>query len=129
MEASNLLMAALSKRFGGNFSLQDGVCALADARQQEAVIIEMPKNAASVTLHCTMGLSDLSPLGCRRMLEMNFQQGRSAGCWLALDEAGLLRLCSQMSMKALDEVIFCDWVSGFTKVAVELRDQLRKCCL
>ncbi|WP_124384613.1 CesT family type III secretion system chaperone [Pseudomonas sp. R5-89-07] len=124
MAGDEVLMAALSQRYRGAFSLQEGVCVLGNAQHQETVVIEMPVGDGSVLLHCRMERACTGPQAWRQILEMNFPRAAHTGCWLALDELGELRLCSLMPKRVLNELIFCDWVSGFMKSALDMRDLL-----
>lgn len=119
-----LLMEALSKRFGGKFTLREGVCSLGNSQHQEVVVIEMPAGEGSVLLHCMMRVPGIGPQAWRQILEMNLPSAMNPGGWLALDNVGELRLCSLMPKMVLSEVVFCDWVAGFMKAALEMRDRL-----
>nr|WP_251010247.1 type III secretion system chaperone [Pseudomonas fluorescens] len=116
----------MGHQLGASLNLQHGVCALHDAKQQEAVIIESPEHSDNVILHCRLGavLPGLDTL--KQLLNLNFDVSSLRGCWLALDQ-GDVRLCTQREQDQLDEERFCDWVSGFVVQARETRTRLERC--
>ncbi|MFO2466009.1 type III secretion system chaperone [Pseudomonas sp. 15FMM2] len=118
-----LLLHALGKRYGAKLSLQNGICALNNAQGQEAVVIEVPADAAMVMLHCTMTALASSEV-YRHLLKVNFQMDKTLGCWLALDDLENVQLCDQLPLVVLDELTFCDWVSGFITHAMAMRTRL-----
>ncbi|MGE6386427.1 type III secretion system chaperone [Pseudomonas sp. NPDC078416] len=102
---------ALGKRLGTALQLENGVCALFD-EGREVVIIEMPTAGDVAILHCKLSLRP-DPSLYERLMRLNFDSGAMSGCWLALDEQHSVRLCTQLPLKALDELTFVEWVQGF----------------
>lgn len=102
---------ALGKQLGTALQLENGVCALFD-EGREVVIIEIPAGGDVAILHCKLSLRP-DPGLYERLMRLNFDSGAMSGCWLALDEQHSVRLCTQLPLKALDEMTFVDWVQGF----------------
>ena len=104
-------LQALGKQLGTALQLENGVCALFD-EGREVVIIEIPVAGDVAILHCKLALRP-DPALYERLMRLNFDSGAMSGCWLALDEQHAVRLCTQLPLKALDELTFVDWVQGF----------------
>lgn len=104
-------LQALGKQLGTALQLENGVCALFD-EGREVVIIEIPAAGDVAILHCKLALRP-DPGLYERLMRLNFDSGAMSGCWLALDEQHAVRLCTQLPLKALDELTFVDWVQGF----------------
>ena len=118
------LIAALGEHLGTDLRLDNDVCALFDANEREAVVIEAPEHSDSLILHCKLDAPTHSPGLHKRLLEMNFRLDVLRGCWLALDDQGTVRLCTQCPLKMLDEIGFCHWVVGFIAQIEELQPVL-----
>lgn len=118
-------IARLAHQLGTSLHLQGGVCALHDAKQQEAVIIESPERSDNVILHCRLGAALPGLDTFKQLLNLNFDVCSLRGCWLALDQADV-RLCTQRDLDQLDEEGFCDWVSGFVAQGRETRTRLER---
>lgn len=116
-------IAHLGAQLGVPLNLQDGVCALNDSAQQQAVVIEVPDHSDGVILHCRLGGLRPGPNNMQRLLCMNFDVANLHGCWLALDQQDV-RLCTQHALAQLDEQRFCDLVQGFIAQAQATRTEL-----
>lgn len=46
---------ALGAQLGTSLTLQNGVCALNDAQDNEAAVIELPEHSEMVVFHCRVG--------------------------------------------------------------------------
>ncbi|MFT0182966.1 MULTISPECIES: type III secretion system chaperone [Pseudomonas] len=117
------LLDALAARLRTPLTLDQGVCALYDAQQREALVLECPEHSDSIILHCDLRLA--RPVDAITLLEMNFRADVLGGCWLAQDPEGCIRLCALCAQELLDERRFCDWVLGFMAQVSEVRDRLQ----
>ncbi|MCW1248435.1 type III secretion system chaperone [Pseudomonas sp. SAICEU22] len=107
------LIAALAEHLNADLQLEGGVCALYDASNREAVVIELPDHGDLAILHCAVDVPAHMPGLHKRLLELNFRLDLLAGSWLALDDKGSVRLCAHCPLSMLDEAQFCHWVVGF----------------
>src|SRR5688572_27660989 len=114
------LISALAEHLHAQLQLEGGVCALYDASNREAVIIELPDHGDVVILHCAIDVPALH----KRLLELNFRLDLLGGSWLALDDKGSVRLCAHCPLSMLDEARFCHWVVGFIGQVGEVRARL-----
>ncbi|MEH2921575.1 CesT family type III secretion system chaperone [Samsonia erythrinae] len=108
---------------GGQFRLQDGICALREPDGQEAVVLEVPANSDVLVLHSDV-MRFQAEVGIsvyQLMLMLNFEMAAMKGCWLALDENLTLRLCTQHIAASLDDASFTVLLLGFTEQAKETR--------
>jgi len=115
------LIAALAEHLHADLQLEGGVCALYDASNREAVIIELPDHGDLAILHCAVDVPAHMPGLHKRLLELNFRLDLLAGSWLALDDQGSVRLCAHCPLSMLDEAQFCHWVVGFIGQVGEVR--------
>jgi hypothetical protein len=105
--------------------LEEGICQLTNAQQQEAAVIELPPESSSVVLHCRVGqLTGQDAALLPNLLAMNFEMNAMRGCWLALDGENAIRLCTQCEMSALDVEQFARWLSAFIGQSGEVREFL-----
>ncbi|CAM3057407.1 Tir chaperone family protein [Pseudomonas floridensis] len=115
---------ALGAQLGTSLRAQNGVCALYDAQDNEAAVIELPDHSEVVVFHCRVGRCPERSADLQRLLSLNFDVARLHGCWFALDQ-GDVRLCAQRELASLDEPQFCDMARGFIVQAREARTFLR----
>jgi hypothetical protein len=118
------LISALAEHLHAQLQLEGGVCALYDASNREAVIIELPDHGDVVILHCAIDVPAHAPGLHKRLLELNFRLDLLGGSWLALDDKGSVRLCAHCPVSMLDEARFCHWVVGFIGQVGEVRARL-----
>ncbi|KPB76994.1 type III secretion system chaperone [Pseudomonas cannabina] len=111
---------ALGAQLGTSLTLQNGVCALYDAQDNEAAVIELPEHSEMVVFHCRVGRCPERAADLQRLLSLNFDVARLHGCWFAVDK-GDVRLCAQRELVSLDESSFCDVTRGFIVQAQEAR--------
>jgi hypothetical protein len=117
------LIEALGAQLGTALMLENGVCALFD-EDREVVIIEIPSAGDLVNLHCKLA-THTSPDHHQRLLRLNFDSAAMRGCWLALDDRGDVRLCSQLPLALLSELTFVHWVQGFVKQTKQVLSFMR----
>lgn len=102
--------------------LEQGVCLLTNAQQQEVAVIELPQQSSAAILHCKVAeLTGQDALLLPNLLAMNFEMNAMRGCWLALDGKNAVRLCTQSEMAALDAESFGRWLSAFISQSEEVR--------
>ncbi|VEB99393.1 DspF/AvrF protein [Cedecea lapagei] len=102
--------------------LEQGVCLLTDAQQQEAAVIELPPESSAVVLHCQVAeLTGQDAALLPNLLAMNFEMNAMRGCWLALDDRNAVRLCTQCEISSLDAERFALWLSAFINQSGEVR--------
>lgn len=111
MASPESLIEGLARHFGTSLKLENGVCALF-AQDKEVAIIEIPTSGDVAILHCYLSVSP-SPHLYEQMLRMNFDLADLHGCWLSLDEKKDVRLCTQLPLSQLSEMLFVQWVLGF----------------
>lgn len=105
--------------------LEEGICLLTNAQQQEAAVIELPPESSSVVLHCRVGqLTGQDAALLPNLLAMNFEMNAMRGCWLALDGENAIRLCTQSEIFALDAERFAGWLNAFINQSGEVREFL-----
>ncbi|PWC22435.1 DspFAvrF family protein [Brenneria roseae subsp. roseae] len=106
-----------------SLNLQAGICVINGPDGQEAAILEIPDNSDALLLHCQLisfqGYD--SPAAYHLMLLLNFEMAAMRGCWLALDENGMLRLCTQHALDSLTEPRFSALLTAFIHQAGETR--------
>lgn len=118
------LISALGEHLHAGLQLEGGVCALYDAHQREAVVIELPEQSDVAILHCAIDVPPHTPGLHQRLLTLNFRLDLLGGSWLALDEKASVRLCAHCPLSMLDETRFCHWVVGFIAQAGDVRQRL-----
>ncbi|WLG96126.1 type III secretion system chaperone [Pseudomonas sp. FP198] len=118
------LISALAEHLHAQLQLEGGVCALYDASNREAVIIELPDHGDVAILHCAIDVPAHAPGLHKRLLELNFRLDLLGGSWLALDDKGSVRLCAHCPLSMLDEARFCHWIVGFIGQVGEVRARL-----
>ncbi len=118
------LISALADHLHADLHLEHGVCALYDAHDCEAVVIELPEHSDLAILHCAIELPAHAPGLHKRLLELNFRLDLLGGSWLALDDKACVRLCAHSALSGLDETRFCHWVVGFVAQVNEVRPRL-----
>ncbi|MBC3345612.1 MULTISPECIES: type III secretion system chaperone [Pseudomonas] len=118
------LIQALAEHLHAVLQLEGGVCALYDASNREAVIIELPDHGDVAILHCSLDVPSHTPGLQKRLLELNFRLDLLGGSWLALDDKGSVRLCAHCPLSMLDEPRFCHWIVGFVAQVGEVRTHL-----
>lgn len=118
------LISALADHLRADLHLQQGVCALYDTQDREAVVIELPDHSDMAIVHCAIELTAHASGLHKRLLELNFRLDLLGGSWLALDDQACVRLCAQCPLSALDETAFCHWVVGFVRQVDALRPRL-----
>lgn len=113
---------AWGKQHKISLRLEEGVCLLTDAQQQEAAVIELPPESSAVVLHCRVGdLTGQDAALLPNLLAMNFEMNAMRGCWLALDGENAIRLCTQCEVFALDAELFAGWLNAFISQSGEVR--------
>lgn len=118
------LISALAEHLHADLQMEDGVCALYDRGNREAVVIELPEHGDLAILHCAIEVPPHTPGLHKRLLELNFRVDLLGGSWLALDDTGSVRLCAHCPLSMLDEVRFCHWIVGFIAQVTEVRTRL-----
>ncbi|WP_434560190.1 CesT family type III secretion system chaperone [Pseudomonas sp. Z5-35] len=118
------LIHALAQHLNADLQLEGGVCALYDASNREAAIIELPDPGDVAILHCSIDVPAHAPGLHKRLLELNFRLDLLGGSWLALDDKGSVRLCAHCPLSLLDEAKFCHWIVGFIAQVGEVRGRL-----
>ncbi|SCW62499.1 MULTISPECIES: type III secretion system chaperone [unclassified Pseudomonas] len=118
------LISALADHLHADLHLEDGVCALYDRHNREAVVIELPDHSDIAILHCAIEVPAHAPSLHKRLLELNFRLDLLGGSWLALDDKACVRLCAHCSLAMLDEKGFCHWVVGFVAQASDVRTRV-----
>lgn len=118
------LISALADHLHADLQLEQGVCALYDKHNREAVVIELPEHSDMAILHCTIEVTVHAPGLHKRLLELNFRLDLLGGSWLALDDKACVRLCAHSALSALDETRFCHWVVGFVAQVNEVRPRI-----
>lgn len=118
------LLEQYGRTLNTELTLDNGVCVLLDARQQELVAIEAPPGG-NLLLHCQIiapqEMGD-NPALWRALLAMNFEMEAMRGCWLALDSEVALRLCSQQPLEHLDAPRFTQLVNNFIDHGHQVRE-------
>ena len=117
-------LARLGERLGTPLTLQHGVCALYNERDQQLAVIEIPQLGNSIMFYCRLGQVEHGLDSYQRLLAANFDMGSMRGCWFALNREALC-LCTQRDIAELDEERFCDLAMGFIAQAQTLRDTLQ----
>ncbi len=120
------LLAALSQHLNIELQLENGVCALFNSQNQEVCVIELLPQSSSAVLHCAITPDIPAQEHYEKLLKLNFQPDKLQGCWLALDEADGLRLCTQCPVEFLTGHGFCEWVTGFIQQVVDTRQLLAR---
>ena len=123
MADTTLLLAALGSYLGTELTLEDGVCALFN-NGKEVVIVEIPPAGDVAILHCKLTVHP-DPRLYEQLLRLNFNAGAMHGCWLALDDQGVVRLCAQLALDPLGEPAFVQWVTGFVQQTAEMPGLLK----
>ncbi|MDO7895766.1 type III secretion system chaperone [Pseudomonas citrulli] len=118
------LISALADHLHADLQLEDGVCALYDKADREAVVIELPEHSDMAILHCAIEVTAHAPGLHKRLLELNFRLDLLGGSWLALDDKACVRLCAHSALSTLDETRFCHWVVGFVAQVNEVRPRI-----
>nr|WP_298141196.1 type III secretion system chaperone [uncultured Pseudomonas sp.] len=116
-------LTRLGERLGTPLTLQRGVCALYNDRDQQLAVIEIPQPGRSIMFYCRLGQVAHEVDGYQRLLASNFNMSSMRGCWFALSR-GALCLCTQRDIAELDEERFCDLAMGFIAQAQAIRDTL-----
>lgn len=118
------LLEQYGRTLNTELTLDNGVCVLLDAQQQELVTIEAPPGE-NLLLHCEImppqQMTD-DPALWRALLAMNFEMDAMRGCWLALDPEVALRLCSQQPLEHLDAPRFTQLVNNFIDQGRQVRE-------
>lgn len=119
----NQLLQHFGKRAGAALELQDGVCALYDPEGRQAAVVEAHGETDTVIVHCRlMDFREQSdPQLLQQMLMLNFEISAMRGTWLALDDEGLLRLCTIYALANASEQSFSDLLEGFVAHVAEVR--------
>jgi hypothetical protein len=117
-------LARLGERLGTPLTLQRGVCALYNDRDQQLAVIEIPQPGSSIMLYCRLGQVPRAADSYQRLLARNFDMSSMRGCWFALSRDALC-LCTQRDIAELDEERFCDLAMGFIAQAETLRNTLQ----
>ncbi|SCZ43034.1 MULTISPECIES: type III secretion system chaperone [unclassified Pseudomonas] len=118
------LISALAEHLHAHLQLEGGVCALYDASNREAVVIELPDHGDVAILHSSIDVPAHAPGLHKRLLELNFRLDLLGGSWLALDDKGSVRLCAHCPLAMLDEARFCHWIVGFVAQVGDIRARL-----
>ncbi|MBT2340244.1 MULTISPECIES: type III secretion system chaperone [Pseudomonas] len=118
------LISALADHLHADLQLEEGVCALYDRNNREAVVIELPEHSDMAILHCAIEVTAHAPGLHKRLLELNFRLDLLGGSWLALDDKACVRLCAHSTLSTLDETRFCHWVVGFVAQVNEVRPRI-----
>lgn len=118
------LLEQYGRTLDTELTLENGVCVLLDAQQQELVTLESPPGE-NLLLHCQImspqAMRD-DPALWRALLAMNFEMEAMRGCWLALDPEVALRLCSQQALDQLDAPRFTQLVNNFIDQGRQVRE-------
>lgn len=118
------LLEQYGRTLDTELTLENGVCVLLDAQQQELVTLELPPGE-NLLLHCQiMSPQEMhdDPALWRALLAMNFELDAMRGCWLALDPEVALRLCSQQALEHLDAPRFTQLVNNFIDQGRQVRE-------
>ncbi|MDR7343434.1 hypothetical protein J2X14_001846 [Pantoea alhagi] len=118
------LLEQYGRTLDTELTLENGVCVLLDAQQQELVTLESPPGE-NLLLHCQiMSPQEMrdDPALWRALLAMNFELDAMRGCWLALDSEVALRLCSQQALEHLDAPRFTQLVNNFIDQGRQVRE-------
>lgn len=118
------LLEQYGRTLNTELTLENGVCVLLDAQQQELVTLESPPGE-NLLLHCQiMSPQEMrdDPALWRALLAMNFEMDAMRGCWLALDAEVALRLCSQQALEHLDAPRFTQLVNNFIDQGRQVRE-------
>ena len=118
------LISALAEHLHAHLQLEGGVCALYDASNRVAVVIELPDHGDVAILHSAIDIPAHAPGLHKRLLELNFRLDLLGGSWLALDDKGSVRLCAHCPLAMLDEARFCHWIVGFVAQVGDIRARL-----
>lgn len=116
-------LARLGERLGTPLTLQRGVCALYNDRDQQLAVIEVPQPGSAIMFYCRLGQADHELDSYQRLLATNFDMASMRGCWFALNQEALC-LCTQRDIAELDEERFCDLTMGFIAQAQKIRNTL-----
>lgn len=117
-------LARLGERLGTPLTLQRGVCALYNDRDQQLAVIEIPQPGSSVMFYCRLGQVAREVDSYQRLLASNFDMSSMRGCWFALNRDALC-LCTQRDIAELDEERFCDLAMGFIAQAETIRNTVK----
>lgn len=123
-EQLNHYLQLYGRKMNTVLCLKEGVCALADSRQQEVAVVELPSGSDSVLFHCRLAslAGSIPETQLKTLLALNFEMNAMRGCWLALDEAEDLRLCSQQPTASLDARLFAQSLDGFILQAQQVKE-------
>ncbi|MCU7369218.1 type III secretion system chaperone [Pantoea stewartii] len=119
------LLARYGADLNTELQMENGVCALQDERGLELAVLELPPPGEMLMLHCQILPAEpawQNPTMLQTLLTMNFEIGAMNGCWLALDRALNLRLCSCRELILLDHVAFALLLNGFIERGHQVRD-------
>ncbi len=121
----NCYIASLSKALRTPLKLKNGLIALYDDKNQESLVIEVPKGSDIVIFHCKiLNLqSDTNVTHYQRLLKLNFDIADMKGAWLAQDE-NTIRLCHMVHTDLVGDTAFCRLCFGFIDQARRLKSKL-----
>ncbi|NRH24866.1 type III secretion system chaperone [Pantoea stewartii] len=104
--------------------LKEGVCALYNTQGHEAAVLEVPDQSDCLLFHCQL-INAEHQAGQNfyaLLLQLNFEMSAMRGCWLAIDENHIVRLCFQQTISQIDETSFGNLITGFITQAEEVRE-------